>query len=761
MFDAIPLEMRAFAQWICWRYEENQSDKPTKVPYSPLTHRLASVTDPQTWGTFDQAVHAATANDWYSGIGFVLTDADPFAFIDLDDTKGDQKALERQLKIFNDFDSYAEKSPSGNGLHIIVKGGVPAGRRRTFVEVYSSQRYMTMTGNVYRNEQIREMHDKLNALWEQMGHGTQAQQVYAGLAEAKDPDDVVLQKASSAVNGDKFKDLYEGRWQNYYTSQSEADFALVDILAYYTQNRAQIQRMFRTSALGQRDKAQRQDYVNYMLNKCFDRMLPPAEYDGLLNQLNLSMSEKKPEEKHVEQAPLNLPKLADIYTVPPGLVGEIAQFIYAQAPRPVPEIALAGALGLMAGIVGKAYNVSNTGLNQYVLLLAATGTGKEAIARGIGKLMVPVVKSVPAADAFIGPGDIKSPEALIKYLNKTSRSFVTVLGEFGLYLQQMTAMHASPQMAGLRRIMLDLYNKSGETDSIRPHIYSDKDKNTETIVAPAVTFIGESTPERFYEGLHEGMISEGFLPRWTIIEYKGQRPDLNRNHNLAVPSFELLDKMATICSHATMLNSQNKVINVQFTKEADEYFTNLNGHCDLNIRSSEREVRKQLWNRAHVKAMKLAALVAVGIDPYSPIIDVNVAAWATEIVVADIRNLSEKFDAGEIGVDNDETKQVQTMMKVCRDYIVMPWDDLKIYAGENMAHLHNAKIIPYSYLNKKLSKVAIFRKDKRGATDSLKRAIATLLERGDIQEMGRGDMVTKYNTTARSFMIANPKVFDL
>ena len=91
------------------------------------------------------------------------------------------------------------------------------------------------------------------------------------------------------------------------------------------------------------------------------------------------------------------------YVPPPGLMGEIAKFIHAAAPRPVPEIALAGAIGLMAGICGRAFNVSGTGLNQYILLLAPTGTGKEAAATGINSLMKSIRSEVPASEKFIGP----------------------------------------------------------------------------------------------------------------------------------------------------------------------------------------------------------------------------------------------------------------------------------------------------------------------------------------------------------------------
>src|SRR5699024_7716505 len=146
----------------------------------------------------------------------------------------------------------------------------------------------------------------------------------------------------------------------------------------------QIARLFRASALGQREKAKRADYVNYMLNKCFDRMLPPIDIDGLRNQIADAIANNSKEAKK-ETKPKTNGKHYNPYTFPPGLLGQVADFILAAAPRPVPEIALAGAIGLMSGIAGRAYNVSNTGLNQYVLLLAPTGTGKEAMASGIDK----------------------------------------------------------------------------------------------------------------------------------------------------------------------------------------------------------------------------------------------------------------------------------------------------------------------------------------------------------------------------------------
>lgn len=71
---------------------------------------------------------------------------------------------------------------------------------------------------------------------------------------------------------------------------------------------------------------------------------------------------------------------------PPGWAGVIAQYIYDQAPRPQAEAAIVASLGLLAGICGRQWSISNTGLNIYLVLVARSATGKEAIHSGVGRL---------------------------------------------------------------------------------------------------------------------------------------------------------------------------------------------------------------------------------------------------------------------------------------------------------------------------------------------------------------------------------------
>jgi hypothetical protein len=323
----------------------------------------------------------------------------------------------------------------------------------------------------------------------------------------------------------------------------------------------------------------------------------------------------------------------------------------------------------------------------------------------------------------------------------------------------MAAVNAAPHLMGLRRMILDLYNKSGQGKVLRPSIYSDKEKNTAAVLSPAFTILGESTPEKFYEALHEGMITEGLVPRFTLIEYAGKRPPLNRGHSTARPSYELIDKLATLCANVATLNSQNVVCHVDAEPAADQLLNEFDNFATYQINESSRDVQKQLWTRAHMKALKLAGSIAVGENPYRPVITLAVAHWAIALVSADVRNFLLKFETGDVGVDNDENKQIAKVIEYTRDFVLKPWPEVAKYAGDGAGVLHSNKVIPYSYIQRRCAAVAVFRKDRQGATTAIKRAIKTLCERGDLAEVSRPKMATEYGTSAVAYMIQHPGVF--
>jgi hypothetical protein len=440
------------------------------------------------------------------------------------------------------------------------------------------------------------------------------------------------------------------------------------------------------------------------------------------------------------------------------LVGEIACFIHEAAPRPVPEIAIAGAMGLMAGICGRAYNISGTGLNQYILCLAMTGAGKEAMASGIDKIINEVQKQVPVAPEFIGPSEIASGQALTKYLSNKSQCFVSVLGEFGLRLKSMSSERANSAEIALRRMLLDFYNKSGFGQVARPSIYADAEKNTNLIMSPAFSILGESTPERFYDVLNEEMISEGLLPRFMLIEYNGSRPENNPNAVNVYPPAWLVSKIAQLMAQCKTIMANRQVMNVQSTPAAHKMFHDFDKLADSKINSTDKEIIRQLWNRAHIKVMKIAALIAVGVNYSNPLIEIEHVVWAKNIVENDIKTLSDKFVSGIVGKSSDEIKQIVEIKRMIKLFVTEDWSKIKLYCNDE--RLFHAKIIPYSYLNKRLSNVVAFKTDKMGATSALKRTIQVLIDSDFMREVSKKDMIDKFSTTQRVFAISNMALLD-
>lgn len=751
-FHNIPEELKQLPNFVLWRLETTDTGKLTKVPYDVNGYK-ASVSNSRSWNTFDVCIKALPGSP-ANGIGFVISADANLVCIDLDDPyeklatgelkHKDPEAIKlKQEAIAAFFSTYQEISPSGNGLHIWLKGSIPTGRRQGGIEAYPSGRFMTMTGAVYNSSPIQAYPEELHQLWEELGPAGPIMPAYLPtdpepeLETLSDAD--IVSVASGAANGMKFADLWAGNWQTHYPSQSEADFGLIDMIAFYTDSRFQVTRMFRNSGLGQRKKALRANYTEPMISRSFDRKPPPINLDMLKLTLDSQFEALKSVKVNEENGKVE--KTTEI-SAPDGLIGDIARFIYDAAPRPVPEIALVGALGLMAGICGRCYNISGTGLNQYLLLLANTGTGKEACASGIDKLIAEVRFSVPDAVKFIGPGEISSPQALIKYLAKESTSFVSIIGEFATPLKRMTGINADGNQAGLRKVYRDLYGKSGQGSSAKPIIYSERDKNTSIIESPSFSIVGESNPDEIYNLMSHQLITDGLLPRFTIIEYSGHRPMLNKSAWTVKPSERLIERLAGLCAHSCQLNNTNSCIDVQLSDEAKQLMDKFNLKCDLEHRRSENETTRHLWTRGYLKAMKLAGLLAVGTNYIIPVVSESQARWAIELCEGDIVNLLKKFDSGEVGEPQVQSEQLKDLKRAVGKYCKDPWAKIKGFPGAT-EKTHEFHCIPHGYLTSYCSKRLSFKSDRNGHIQAVNHILGSLIAAGDIQEIGVDEKVKK------------------
>lgn len=300
----IPKALKDIDRWVCWKTAIRNGEE-TKIPVNPLTGENAATDDPATWTNFDEALDYFRNHEHIEGIGFVFTGDGPYVGIDLDYCRDPDSGEidDWAVTIISRLEGYVEISPSGTGIHIIVKGALPGDRNRSGnVEMYETRRYFTITGRTPTSG------DSIDDIPDQQAAVRRVYEEHIGYDETVDPDtswqqedydspdtsglpdddQELLERAKKADNGRKFADLWEGRWQANYPSQSEADLALCTMLAFWTRkDPTRIDRLFRQSGL-MRDKWDEdrgnQTYGELTISKALaklgdDEVYDPHHYD--------------------------------------------------------------------------------------------------------------------------------------------------------------------------------------------------------------------------------------------------------------------------------------------------------------------------------------------------------------------------------------------------------------------------------------------------------------------------------------------------
>lgn len=266
-FKNIPEELQKMPHWILWRAEVRDG-KTTKVPYQ-INGDMAQSNNKRTWSTFHTAVHAYRKGG-YDGIGFMFSKEDPFIGIDIDHCMNDEEFSALADEVIEMMDSYTELSPSGDGVHIIVKGELPiqkgTGKKNPELglEVYRFGRYFTFTGNSQNVYEVVERTDELAYLFQKYFEDKKpvANKTVRKETNINNLSNTELwEKMFSSRNGQNIRALFEGDLIN--ADHSSTDLSLCNHLAFWTdKDRNKMDSMFRESNL-MRDKwdEQRGEYT--------------------------------------------------------------------------------------------------------------------------------------------------------------------------------------------------------------------------------------------------------------------------------------------------------------------------------------------------------------------------------------------------------------------------------------------------------------------------------------------------------------------
>lgn len=255
-FNEIPAELKALPQWILWKFEM-RNGKQTKIPCQ-ASGEMAQANNRRTWSTFATAVKYYLEGN-YDGIGFVFSRQDNYIGIDIDKCVTDGKTNAFATEIIDTLDSYTEFSPSGKGIHIIIKGSLPqsvlgTGRKNTKhgLEIYSYGRFFTFTGNRENSNDVYDRTDELAEVFEQYFDDSDIQG-RVNLAEfekdeIKISNEALWERMFRSKNGDEIRSMYNGNLIN--DDHSATDLALCNHLAFWTGKSAtRMDAMFRETSL--------------------------------------------------------------------------------------------------------------------------------------------------------------------------------------------------------------------------------------------------------------------------------------------------------------------------------------------------------------------------------------------------------------------------------------------------------------------------------------------------------------------------------
>ena len=291
MYTRIPYELKELKNWCVFRIEKTDTGRYTKRPYQ-IDGTLAKSNDPSTWYSFDEVNRVSNQFD---GIGFFFTP--PYVGIDIDDVQEQVEAYQADDEVDNlvsefieSLQSYAEVSPSGTGVHIIMKGQLPAkGRRRGNVEIYDKGRFFTMTGNHIGGYngisdddygKLGYLHNKY-VLARETEKKPNQNKGFGNDVSASD----LIDFAKKSKTGQRFSMLYDGGWEQFYPSQSEADMAFANDLAFWTaRDPYKMDEIFRMSSLYREkwdekrgDTTYGEITLNTAITNCQNEFVPVSE----------------------------------------------------------------------------------------------------------------------------------------------------------------------------------------------------------------------------------------------------------------------------------------------------------------------------------------------------------------------------------------------------------------------------------------------------------------------------------------------------
>lgn len=323
------------------------------------------------------------------------------------------------------------------------------------------------------------------------------------------------------------------------------------------------------------------------------------------------------------ETPMTLEELAR----PPGLVGDIVDWIASTAERPSRAVALGPALGFVATLAGRQFaSPTDARTNLYIATLAPSGYGKDRPREAIKRLA-----QAAALKSYLAGGRVMSTTALRNSL-----------------MRQPACLYMIDEFHGILRLILDKRNSFGQLlgndlmelfTSAATFFAGAEYASTPAvdIQNPNLSIYGTSTQEAFWSSVSSASALDGFLARVLLFNVDGAKPaEVEPTASVRDVPAELVARCQAIASaRGNLANMHDGSVGVDATivpyrdgaaERVREFKRLIEG---AEAKADGRQL--PFLNRAAEHAIKLALTVAVGCDPAEPVITGEIMDWACRL----------------------------------------------------------------------------------------------------------------------------------
>lgn len=324
---------------------------------------------------------------------------------------------------------------------------------------------------------------------------------------------------------------------------------------------------------------------------------------------------------------------------PPGVLGEIARWITATAPKQQPELSVAAAIALCSVIMGRTYRSQYGNFTSlYLVMIAKSTEGKEHPQGSVEKILT-------AADLgkLIGGSGYTSAGAVFSALLDSPAHLATI-DELGKLLKMSRANGQAHSEAAIDKLI----EAFGRLDGVmRPPTYSkmtlskSQTANIERVVHnPAISLLGATTPGTFYAALTTDLVQDGFLGRCIVVESKQPR-QLTRFVDRTEPPKRIIEWCKAV--HVSGVVQGNladvnpsdmpaTIVALEFDESCMPMMQALESELNDEKEASEGEGLDVILGRTMEKSMRLAMIVAKATDPNGKKVMPAHLEWAIQYV---------------------------------------------------------------------------------------------------------------------------------